>query len=74
MNQVTPPHGDLRVIAFDLDAGPGASQGHFEPVVERYRLDYRANFVVAVRAFAQDLQAEIDLGESAESDRVFQSK
>lgn len=42
--------------------------------MERYGLVNRANFVITVRPFTEELQAEVDFCESAESDEVFQRK
>ena len=47
------------------DLSPGPSDDEPEIVTEGERLVNRADFVVAVRALPEDLQAQIDLGERA---------
>ena len=47
------------------DLIPGPSDDEMEVVMECERLIDRADFVIAVRAVPEDLQAQIDLGERA---------
>ena len=69
MNQVGAIRGNRRVIAFQMNAVPPRGQGNLQTVGQRDGLVNGPDFMVAIRALGEDFQAEIDFGESADSDR-----
>jgi hypothetical protein len=62
-------YGDFRVGAVEFEASAGGRL-ESQSVVERNRLEDRADFVVAVGAATQHAQAEVDLGEGRERESV----
>ena len=62
------------MVASDDHAFPVFSKTDPKTVVQRHRLINRADFVVTVRTPSEDFQSEIDFGERAKWERVFQGR
>jgi hypothetical protein len=67
VDQVFGAGRNLGVIAYHLNAAGGSPQPNRQAVVQFERLIDGADFVVAVRALAEDFEPQIDLGEGADS-------
>ncbi len=64
--------GEPRPITFDEHSASTAAERDLETVMEREGLVHRADFVIAVGAFTEELQAKVDLSERAKLDGFFQ--
>jgi len=64
--------GGPHPITLDEHPASTSAECDLEAVVELDGVVHRADFVIAVGALTEELQAEVDLSESANSDGVFQ--
>jgi len=68
IDQVVPPHGNRWVVALDNNPSAPPGEGNLEAVVQGHSLKNGADLVVAVGPFPDNLQAEVNLGKSADSE------